>query len=101
MVVERAKEYVTPQAHTYFRPMKFAYFGITGLKEPIFSDHQLALCDNNTLLLLRNEEVLVPMLLHRVDKEGFHVSFKVYIEPTTNKCFLCRYIKKIGITLYL
>ena len=85
MVVERAKEYIIPQTQAYFRPMKFAYFGISGLKEPIFSEHQLALCDNHTLLLLRNEEVLIPMLLHRVDKEGFHVSFKVYIELSTNK----------------
>ena len=92
MVVERAKEYIIPQTQAYFRPMKFAYFGISGLKEPIFSEHQLALCDNHTLLVLRNEEVLIPMLLHRVDKEGFHVSFKVHIEPTTNKGVLCTQI---------
>ena len=69
--------------------MKFAYFGISGLKEPIFSESQLALCDNHTLILLRNEEVFIPMLLHRVDREGFYVSFKVFIEPTTNKGVLC------------
>ena len=74
MVIERAKEYVIPHS---FRPMKFAYFGISGLKEPIFSDHHLALCDNHTLLLLRNEEVVIPILLHRVEKDSFLVSFKV------------------------
>ena len=85
MVVERAKEYIIPQSQAYFRPMKFAYFGISGLKEPIFSEHQLALCDGHTLLLLRNEEVFIPILLHRVDKEGYHVSFKVYITAATSK----------------
>ena len=75
MVIERAKEYVIPHN---FRPMKFAYFGISGLKEPVFSEHQLALCNSQTLLLLRNDEVVIPILLHRVDKTTFFVSFKVF-----------------------
>ena len=75
MVIERAKEYIIPRK---FRPMKFAYFGISGLKEPVFSEHQLALCNSQTLLLIRNEEVVIPILLHRVDKNSFFVSFKVF-----------------------
>ena len=75
MVVDRAREYTIP--HTIFRPMQFAYFCTTGLKEPIFSEHHLALCDEFTLLLLRNEGVFIPILLHRVEKEKFYVSFEV------------------------
>ena len=77
MVIERAKEYTVPHTGVDFRPMKFAYFGISGLKEPIFSEHHLALCDNNTLLLLKNDEVCIPILLHRIEKESIFVSFKV------------------------
>ena len=75
MVLDRAREYTIP--HTIFRPMQFAYFGISGIKEPIFSELHLALCEDFTLLLLRKESVSIPIILHRVEKDKFYVSFEV------------------------
>jgi hypothetical protein len=61
---------------------------IFGLKEPVFTNHHLSLCENKTLLLLRSDatkdkQTVKPLLLHDSigeDSDGnaiFNVSFEV------------------------
>ena len=46
------------------------------MKEPIFSEDHLSLCNDKTLLLLRTEEEDTPVLLHKAREGEFTVSLK-------------------------
>ena len=59
------------------RAMHFAYICVFGMKEPIFSEHHLSLCDDMTLLLLRKDDECKPLLLHKVRQGKFYVSLEV------------------------
>ena len=59
--------------------MHFAYQCIFGLKEPIFSEEHLRLCDDNALIELKSDipPYCVPIWLRKSRKGLFHVSFQV------------------------
>ena len=52
----------------------FKYF--KGVKEPVFSEDHLSLCNDKTLLLLRTEEEDTLVLLHKAKEGKFTVSLK-------------------------
>ena len=74
-MVARAKEYKIPEKDVHV--MHFAFTCTFGAKEPIFSEHHLSLCEENSLLLLRSENESMHMLLHKVENEIFYISFEV------------------------
>ena len=60
--------------------MRYAYLCVFGLKEPIESSYQLALCDPKTLLMVRNESTEKFILFHEADltlSKPFKVTFEV------------------------
>ena len=63
---------MTPEEEV--RLLHFPYLCSFGLKEPVFSEAHLMLCDDNTLLLLRTDNDDMLMLLHKARRGGFHVS---------------------------
>ena len=76
-IIERAKCYKVPK--TEVRPLHFAYQCIFGLKEPIFSEEHLRLCEDNALIEIKSDipPYAIPMWLRRSRKGMFHVSFQV------------------------
>ena len=46
------------------------------MKEPVFSEDHLSLCNDKTLLLLRTEEEDTLLLLHKAREGQFSVSLK-------------------------
>ena len=57
--------------------MKFGFICTFGSKEPIFSEFQLHLCPNDSLLLLRGEKGEKFVHLREKEDDKFLVSFKV------------------------
>ena len=86
-MLNRANNYVTSEEDT--RALQFAYLSLFGLKEPVFTEHHLLLCEEKTLLLLRSdatklEQKIKPLILHESTRglasDGnaiFQVSFEV------------------------
>lgn len=73
MIIERAIAYEIPKKEV--RSFHYACSSAFGRKLPIFSAEQLALCNEKTLLLLKNKEMdaqeeEIVMLLHSVDDDG-------------------------------
>ena len=60
--------------------MQFAYQSIFGIKEPVYSDYHLSLCDPKTLLMLRSEDEQKMLLLHGVFADEDDWKFEVTIE---------------------
>ena len=75
-MIERATKYIIPKEDV--RAMQFCYLCSFGLKEPIFTEEHLSLCDDNILLILRTEEEEIPLFLHKSRKGKFHISMQVY-----------------------
>ena len=75
MVIERTRKYIIPKEDV--RAMQFCYLCSFGLKEPIFTEEHLTLCDDDTLLILRTEEKK-SIFLHKSRKGKFHISMQVY-----------------------
>ena len=103
-MIERAKNYLHSTENP--RAMQFAYQSIFGIKEPVYSDYHLSLCEPKTLLILRSDSQQKMLLLHkalatRVDDElKFEVSIEVIIlrkelELTRRKGMVVFDIKKI------
>ena len=72
-MLERALKYEIPNREV--RAFEYACFSAFGKKLPIFSAGQLALCCNETILLLESredgaEEEYIVMLLHSVADDG-------------------------------
>ena len=78
MVIERAKHYLHSTEDA--RAMQYAYLCIFGLKEPVYSDYHLSLCDPKTLLMLRSEDEQKMLLLHGVFADEDDWKFEVTIE---------------------
>ena len=74
-MIERAKKYIIPKEDV--RAMQLYYLCSFGLKEPIYTEEHLTLCDDDTLLILRTEEN-DPLFLHKSRKGKFHISMQVY-----------------------
>lgn len=74
LILQRAGFYVIPNKEV--RPLHFAYFCVFGVKEPVFSEDHLSLCNDKTLLLLRTEEEDTLVLLHKAREGQFTVSLK-------------------------
>jgi len=74
LILQRAGFYLLPK--TEVRPLHFAYFCVFGVKEPVFSEDHLSLCNDKTLLLLRTEEEDTLVLLHKAREGKFTVSLK-------------------------
>jgi hypothetical protein len=58
--------------------MHFVFVCTFGFKHPIFSEEQLSLCDDMTLVLLRQGYNAIPILLHKARDGKFFVSLEVY-----------------------
>ena len=88
MIIEKAKIYKIPK--TEVRPLDFAFKCIFGLKEPIFSEEHLRLCDDDALIELKSDipPYCVPIWLRKSRKGMFHVSLQV----THLKTGCCSYI---------
>ena len=72
-IIERAIAYEIPKKEV--RSFHYACSAVFGKKLPVFSEEQLALCDDKTLLLLKNKETDPEdegfvMLLHSIDADG-------------------------------
>jgi len=74
IVVGRAKAYKAPKGKPDL--MQFAFVCTFGFKHPIFSEEQLQLCDKKTLVLLREGDKGIPLLLHKFKDGKFHVSLE-------------------------
>ena len=89
-VIARAIEYRIPKGEVIKhverkRTVRFAFTCVFGAKEPIFSGYHLAICEENSLLLLRDEDGIKYILFHKVEKEKFQVSFLV--RTSVKYCF--------------
>ena len=76
VVIERAISYTIPYDKD-LPPMYFPLICNFGMKRPIFSVFHLSLCDDKTLLILSDENVIKLLLLHKYEDEIFHVSLQV------------------------
>ena len=71
LVLERAMTYKVPRKEV--RALHFAYTCAFGLKEPIFSEEHLSLCDDQTLLLLKTEDDTKVVILQTVKNNKFYI----------------------------
>ena len=79
MIIERAKHYLHSTEDA--RAMQYAYLCVFGLKEPVYSDYHLSLCDPRTLLMIRSDNNQKVLLLQDVmtEEDGwkFAITFEV------------------------